>query len=107
MASRARLARTFFTRLKGLLGTASLPQGEGLLITPCSSIHMFGMKYAIDALFLDRDLKVVGLVNSIAPGKMSKVFSNAAQCLELPAGTIESTGTECGDLLTMEVIEIN
>lgn len=101
LAENARVAKTFATRLKGLLGTSSLPAGEGLLIAPCNSIHMFGMKYAIDCVFLDADYKVVGLVENIAPGKMSRVFGSAKQCLELPAGVIAVSATELGDVLTV------
>lgn len=96
-----RVAKTFLTRLKGLLGTASLPLGEGLLIAPCNSIHMFGMKYSIDCVFLDADNRVVGLVENIAPGKMSRVFGPAKKCLELPAGVIASSSTQVGDVLTV------
>ena len=77
LAERATMARSFFTRLKGLLGTRSLEQGAGLLIEPCKSIHMFGMHYSIDVVFLDKSYSVVGLVQDIRPGKMSKVFSKA------------------------------
>ena len=101
VAERVREAKTFFSRLQGLLGTSSLPQGEGLLIRPCNSIHMFGMKYAIDCVFLDDSYQVVGLVENIAPGKMSKVFAKAKQCLELPAGAVASSSTQMGDVLTV------
>ncbi len=101
LAEKALVAKTFFTRLKGLLGTTSLPAGAGLLIAPCNSIHMFGMKYAIDCVFLDGDYKVVGLVENIAPGKMSQVFGQAKQCLELPAGVIAASATQLGDVLTV------
>lgn len=97
LAENARIAADFFSRLKGLLGTQSLPAGEGLLIEPCSGIHMFGMKYAIDALFLDKQLRVVGVVHSIAPGSLSKTYKGAHSCLELPAGVLKETGTCEGD----------
>jgi hypothetical protein len=100
LAEKALVAKTFFTRLKGLLGTTSLPAGAGLLIAPCNSIHMFGMKYAIDCVFLDGDSKVVGLVETIAPGQMSQVFGQAKQCLE-PAGVIAASATQLGDVLTV------
>ncbi len=102
LAERVRYAKTFMTRLKGLLGTSALSDGDGLLISPCSSIHMFGMKYSIDCVFLDKHNTVVGLVENIQPGKMSKTFSNATQCLELPAGKIARTGTAVGNALTVE-----
>jgi|AGTN01.1.fsa_nt_gi Uncharacterized conserved protein len=99
LATNARIAKSFFARAKGLLGTSELPKGEGLHINPCNSIHMFGMKYAIDAVFLDKKLKVVAVVDSIAPGKASRLYGSAHSCLELPAGTARKTNTEVGDEL--------
>lgn len=99
LAERASVARSFFRRLKGLLGTASLPDGEGLLLSPCNSIHMFGMKYAIDVVFLDKELVVVDVLENIAPGKASRVYRKAYCCLELPAGKVHLTGTTIGDRL--------
>ncbi|MBK8219955.1 MAG: DUF192 domain-containing protein [Candidatus Obscuribacter sp.] len=99
LAERASIARSFFRRLKGLLGTDSLPDGEGLLLSPCNSIHMFGMKYAIDVIFLDKELVVVDVLENIAPGKASRVYRKAYCCLELPAGKVNLTGTTIGDKL--------
>lgn len=95
------MARSFFLRLRGLLFRAELSPGEGLYLEPCNSIHMFGMSYAIDAVFMDRSGVVVGLIESISPGKISRAFGNARSCLELPAGTIGATGTEIGDLIEL------
>lgn len=97
LASRVIMADNFFLRLKGLLGTSSLPSGHGLYLTPCASIHMFGMSYPIDAIFLDQHGRAIGLVENIAPGKMSAYIKGAKGCLELPTGTIASTGTAYGD----------
>lgn len=102
LADQARIAANFFSRLQGLLGTTSLAQGEGLLIKPCSAIHMIGMKYAIDALFLDKELRVVGVVHSIPPGSFSKSYFSARCCLELPAGTLIQTGTSEGDQIRQQ-----
>ena len=93
------MADNFFARLKGLLGTKNLPAGRGLLIKPCRQIHMFWMTYAIDAVFIDKENTVVGLVERIAPSKVSPMFGKATSCLELPEGTISDTGTAIGDSL--------
>jgi uncharacterized membrane protein (UPF0127 family) len=102
LADRAVCARSIFSRFKGLLGTRELPDGCGLLLDPCNGIHMFWMTYAIDAIFVDRDYKVVGLVSNIKPWQVSKVFRNARACLELPTGTIEKSSTQLGDVLNFE-----
>lgn len=99
IADKATIAESFFARAKGLLGTTDLPAGHGLFLVPCNSIHMFGMKYAIDAIFVDKNLVVVHILHSIAPGKLSSVYPRAHSCLELPAGRALETSTEVGDQL--------
>jgi uncharacterized membrane protein (UPF0127 family) len=64
---KAKVARTLFERMKGLIGTKTLPDGEGLLILRCNSIHTLFMSFPIDATFLDRDDKVVKVVRNIPP----------------------------------------
>ncbi len=97
-----REANTFLARSRGLLGKDGLAPGEGLWICPCGSIHSLGMRFDIDALFLDRNLKVVGRYDRFRRNRISKVFWNARGVLELPAGTIERTGTEVGDEIRFE-----
>ena len=67
---RAKVARTFFERAKGLIGTKSLMTGEGLLILRCNSIHTFFMSFPIDAAFLDRNDNVVKVVRNIHPWRL-------------------------------------
>ena len=64
---RAKVARTLFERMKGLIGTKSLQTGEGLLILGCNSIHTFFMSFPIDATFFDRRGDVVKVVRNIRP----------------------------------------
>ena len=97
LASAALVADTFLSRLVGLLRTPGLDPGQGLYIAPCSQIHMFGMKYAIDVVFMDKKGTVVGLCKSIQPGQASALFAKAHGCVELPSGVIVETGTEVGD----------
>jgi hypothetical protein len=84
-----------------LLSSPPLAEGEGLYLVPCRSIHMIGMKYAIDAVFVDAGGAVVGVVERIGPGKISPLFVRARGCLELPAGRIAASGTQVGDRLEM------
>ncbi len=97
LAEKAFIADNILTRMRGLLFRPQLASGEGLYLERCNCIHMFGMAYAIDAVFVSRDLLVVGLCDSIKPGQMSKAFGGARGCLELPAGTISNTATKLGD----------
>ncbi len=64
---RARVARTFAERTRGLIGRPPPPPGEGLLILKCNCIHTFFMRYAIDATFLDSADNVVKVVRNVRP----------------------------------------
>jgi hypothetical protein len=67
---RAKVARTFRERARGLIGRPPPPPGEGLLIAHCGAIHTFFMRYPIDAVFLDRDGKPVKTVRNIRPWRL-------------------------------------
>lgn len=95
VASHVRVADSFFSRLRGLLGTAALPAGNALLLKPCNSVHTVGMRYPIDVVFLDRDARVLKVVPSLPPWR-SAGCSGSRMALELPAGTATRTGIEPG-----------
>lgn len=64
---RAKVARSFAERARGLIGAEKPAPGEGLLILRCNAIHTFFMSYPIDAVFLDRGNRVVKEVRGIRP----------------------------------------
>lgn len=105
LADRVRSAHTHWTRLRGLLGTRELPAGAGLWIRPCRQVHMFGMRYAIDVVFVDADHRVVGLVSELRPGRVSPKFRDATSVLELPAGTIACTDLAIGAQLAISAVD--
>ena len=67
---KAKVARTLFARLKGLIGSKRLQPGEGMLILRCNAIHTFFMSFDIDATFLDRQDRVVKVVRGIRPWRL-------------------------------------
>ncbi len=97
LADKARVADTFWTRLVGLLNRKSLEKGEALILKPCSSIHTFFMRFSIDALFLDKNSKVIGIIHAIKPFRISPVYFGAYLAIELAAGTLQLTQTKLGD----------
>ena len=101
LATRLRVADTHWTRLRGLLGTDALPDGDGLWIRPCRQVHMFGMRYAIDVVFLDDGCRVVGLTESLRPWRVSPLVKAATSVLELPPGTIARSGLQAGQAVTI------
>lgn len=104
LATDAIMASSWISRLRGLLFTKEIKQGEGLFLSPCNSIHMFGMIYSIDAVFVDKSNTVVGLDRKIRPMMMSTIYFKAESCIELPAGTIDSTRTEIGDQISLHLV---
>src|ERR671924_407786 len=85
ICERCSLANTFWKRLRGLMGRASLPPDEGLLFRGTGEIHMFFMRFAIDAVFCDRDLRVVKVVRDLKPWRVA-VARGASVVVELAAG---------------------
>ena len=102
LGDRVRTARTFLSRLVGLLGTSAIAEGEGLWIVPCRSVHTLGMRYPIDVAFLDARGVVVGTLEGLPPNRVGRVFRKARGALELRAGTLAATGTAPGDRLEFE-----
>ena len=87
--------------MRGLLGRKTFLAGEALLIRPCSSVHMFFMRFAIDIVFLDPQYRAVGLLADLRPWTVSPVFWKAHSALELPAGTLSRADVRVGDILTI------
>jgi len=92
IAERLQAAHTHWTRLRGLLGTRRLETGQGLWLKPCRQVHMLGMRYPLDVVFLDDELVVVRAISGLAPGRVSPRITRATSALELPAGTLERAG---------------
>jgi uncharacterized membrane protein (UPF0127 family) len=89
-----------WSRTRGLLGRAGLEPGEGLLLRPASSIHMFFMRFAIDAVFLDRDLVVLKVAPDLRPWRIAGARGSKA-VLEMGAGEAERAGLRPGDRLSL------
>jgi uncharacterized membrane protein (UPF0127 family) len=85
-------------RTRGLLGRDSLGEGEGLWIVPCEAVHTFGMRFAIDLVYLDRRNVVRKVSSSVPPWRLSGCL-RAHSVIELAAGTLKSTPVRPGDTL--------
>jgi hypothetical protein len=93
------IADTPSTRLVGLLGRKQLKAGCGLLIRPSCGIHTFGMLFPIDAVALDRSLRVVKVWPRLPPFRVTGIHRKAHSFLELPAGQISHCRIKVGDQL--------
>jgi uncharacterized membrane protein (UPF0127 family) len=102
LAAKVRSASTFLARFRGLMGVATLPASHGLLLDGDNAIHTFFMRFPIDVVFLDAECRVVHATAALRPWRVSRIVWRAEAVLELPAGTLEQTGTRVGDLLAID-----
>jgi uncharacterized membrane protein (UPF0127 family) len=98
VCERCVLADTALARMRGLLGRRELPSGEGILLKPASSVHMAFMRFPIDAVFLDRDLRVIKGASDLRPWRAAGT-RGAKAVLEIPAGEAGRRGLTVGDRL--------
>jgi uncharacterized membrane protein (UPF0127 family) len=104
LAEAADVADTSAKRRRGLLSHTSLEPGQGLWISPCESVHSFGMKFPIDLVYLDRKKKVRKVRRNMVPRRISACLT-AHSVLELPLGAIDSSCTEPGDQLEFDRLD--
>ena len=102
LAEEAIVADRLYSRMKGLLGKENLPKGQAFILRPCNSIHTFFMQFPIDVIFVDRDNKIIKAISGLKPWRLSSVYLLAQSCIELPAGTIASSLSSPGDLLSFD-----
>ena len=100
------IADTFSARFFGLMGRASIAPGRGLFLSPCSSVHMCFMRFAIDVAYVARargaegeGWRVVKIARRLRPWIGLSACPGADAALELAAGEAERLGLETGMIL--------
>lgn len=101
VADRVRVASSTLDRTFGLLRTSEVKPGQGLWIERSPSIHMFFMRYAIDAVFVNGAGRVTKVVAELKPWRVVWWARGARDCLELRAGAAAVSGTQVGDELRL------
>ena len=107
LATRLTIADAHWSRLRGLIGTpvGQFGEGRGLWILPCHGVHTWGMGFAIDVVYLGDDYRVVHVENNLQPWRFAAIRRKAASVLELPAHTVQATGTIVGDEIEIQRAE--
>jgi uncharacterized membrane protein (UPF0127 family) len=105
LASQLRCADSHLSRLIGLMGTppGALASGHGLWIVPCHGVHTFGMRYAIDLVYLNDKYEVVHTEENVKPWRVAAVCLEASTVLELSPHTIFQTSTCVGDKIEIRM----
>ena len=95
------VASTFRSRFIGLLGRGQLDEREGMLFIPGGSIHTLGMRFAIDVVFLDAQLRVLRIAPSIRPWRFVRAPRTTHYVMEIRAGAAKRRGLDEGDVLSI------
>ena len=98
LVCRARVATSFASRFRGLMGTSHLPAGSGLLFPRSRSVHTHFMRFPIDVVFLDAERRIVSVRPALPPWRLA-AEKGADAVLELAAGECERLGLAEGDVL--------
>ena len=88
----------FWQRARGLIGRSPPASDEAWWFERCNSIHMFGMHYPIDVVFLDAERRVVKLAERLLPVARSACLG-ADSVLEIAAGSARAKGLRVGQRL--------
>lgn len=100
LGNRIRLVDSWTGRLRGFLGRPEPQVGEGMLLVRCNAVHMYGLGFPLDLVFLDKNGDVVSTIEGLQPWKRTKRVRGARFALELPTGAIAASYTRVGDRLS-------
>lgn len=107
LAETAETAGSLWARFRGLMGRRALPNGHAVWLTGTNGIHMFFMRFPIDAVFLGRPAAdgsrpVLAARRNLRPWiDIVPLVHGATGVLELPTGSIDASGTVVGDAVRL------
>lgn len=99
LAAHGFAAETWREAGRGLLGRRPLAPEEALVI-PTRGVHMLGMQYALDLLYVDKAHRIVRIVREIAPNRLGPFVVRARWVVELPAGAANRADLALGQEVT-------
>lgn len=100
LGSQVRMADDMPARVRGFLFRPPPAPGEGILLSPCRAVHMYGVRFSLDVVFISEQGRVVATYRDLGPWRRSSMHGSALHALELPAGTIRASETVVGDVLS-------
>jgi len=96
------IADSFSTRLRGLLGSRDLPCFKGILLKPCKQVHTIGMRYTISVWYVNRELKIIKIIDALPPNTISPYLRESHFIIEFPSTWAHITESQEGDKLEMQ-----
>jgi uncharacterized protein len=82
-------AKTRKTRRRGLARLDGFPRDHALLIPQCPAVHTFGMRFALDLIWLRRDQTVARVDRGVPPNRM-RGCARARSVIETVAGQADA-----------------
>ena len=104
ISSEARIAKSFWLRLSGLMFKKTIDEKEALIFHNAPAIHSCFMNFAIDIVFLDKNNKVIKICPALRPWKMVSCYRSALT-IELPAHRASKRSLSLGDTLEITASE--
>jgi len=107
LAASLEVGSSLWARFRGLMGRRALAAGSALFLPGTNGIHMFFMRFPIDAVFVgkvaaDGTRPVLSVHRGVRPWiGMVPLVRGAAGVLELPVGAIDASATAKGDALRL------
>ena len=93
-------AESFFQRLTGMLTRKFSESLDGIVFPDCDAVHTFGMRFALDIIFVDRNNNsIVSIFRNVKPWKVAAAGRRNCLAVELPAGFIDDNLCKTGDIL--------
>jgi uncharacterized protein len=99
IVSKVNKADSFLSRIIGWIGRSKMDPEAALWVSPCWGIHTFGMNFAVDVMFLEKNHRVVAIYKNLPINRISPFVFRAQSVLVLPVYSIEKSHTMIGDFI--------
>ena len=77
---------THIEKMRGLLGRDTLPPNRVMLLRNCRLIHMIGMRFPLDIVFIDASGATIKTVRNLRPGQIAFGGFRARHTIEASTG---------------------
>jgi hypothetical protein len=101
IAERVTTARGPVSRLVGLIGRRELPTGEALMIQGCAWVHTLFLRFPIDVVYVDRDMRIIRIDRHLRPWSIGCPCGGTSSVIEIAGGTATDIGLAEGDFLRL------
>lgn len=99
IAENVEVAKSFWQRLRGLIGRPSWPSHQTLWFDDCNTIHTCFMQFSIDVVFVDKEFKVKKIIQNLKPWRWVPPVFHAHSVFEFAAGSLSEEKIRVGDQL--------